>query len=58
MRQAAIPTPTVLMCKARAVKKERRKCWVEGELVGPDNVVYATAQCLYIETKPKPESKA
>ncbi|KAI5856589.1 HotDog domain-containing protein [Tricharina praecox] len=47
-----LPTPRVVVCRARITKSEVRKKWVAGTLEDGEGTVYATGECLYVEAKP------
>lgn len=46
-----LPLETVVQVESRVVSVQGRKIMVEGKICGPDEIVYATAECLCIKIK-------
>ena len=59
--RSMLPLETVVQVESRVISVEGRKVLVEGKICGPENVVYATAECLCIKLRPEavpPEHRA
>jgi len=46
-----VPTPGLVLSRARLVKREKRKMWVEGEVEDGEGGIFASAEALFVELK-------
>lgn len=47
----ALPTPGLVLSKAKLVKRKKRKMWVKGEVENGEGGVFASAEALFVELK-------
>lgn len=48
-----VPTPGVMMCRARVTRREGRKFFMQGSIEDGMGTVYATAESLFVEIMAK-----
>ena len=49
----ALPTPGLVLAKAKLVRKHGRKSWAEAEIENGNGNVFASAKSLFVESRAK-----